>query len=405
MGVGGSGCGDQQRYSPASFSRWRRAKASCSTRRRRKSTSTVRTTPTVNSPRRASVRTAVTSVCGTAVHRDAARSARRRRTRDRLRRRRTDGNVRSGRRRRRERRRGADRRSRRRSERVSLSALAGDRARPRRREGREHLLPLRDGGRDPDLAIDRPPSVDARRARCSRRVSRSGRQRRSRAPSPLGPRRVLLRRTWHVYYAISTFGAKRSAIGVATNPTLDPRDPRHRWTDHGVVVESSDTTDYNAIDPNVVIDGGRPWLTWGSFWSGIKLAAIDPGVGEARRTDATHRVTARPDVGHRSAVHRPARRLLLSVRVVRLLLPRIGEHVQRACRTGGVDRRPVCRRPRCSHAPRRRTSRPRRSGGTTGAGSQRRPPGREDVASRLPLLRRVSRGDGVARHPSYPLDG
>jgi arabinan endo-1,5-alpha-L-arabinosidase len=85
---------------------------------------------------------------------------------------------------------------------------------------------------------------------------------------------------WHVYYAISTFGAKRSAIGVATNPTLDPRDPRYRWTDHGVVVESSDTTDHNAIDPNVVIDDGRPWLTWGSFWSGIKLAAIDPVSGK-----------------------------------------------------------------------------------------------------------------------------
>jgi arabinan endo-1,5-alpha-L-arabinosidase len=85
---------------------------------------------------------------------------------------------------------------------------------------------------------------------------------------------------WHVYYAISTFGAKRSAIGVATNPTLDPRDPSYRWTDRGVVVESSDTTDYNAIDPNVVIDDGHPWLTWGSFWSGIKLAAIDPASGK-----------------------------------------------------------------------------------------------------------------------------
>jgi arabinan endo-1,5-alpha-L-arabinosidase len=87
--------------------------------------------------------------------------------------------------------------------------------------------------------------------------------------------------TWHVYYAISTFAAKRSAIGVATNPTLDRRDPRYRWTDRGIVVESSDATDYNAIDPNVVLDGDdRPWLTWGSFWSGIKLASIDPKTGK-----------------------------------------------------------------------------------------------------------------------------
>ena len=86
---------------------------------------------------------------------------------------------------------------------------------------------------------------------------------------------------WHVYYAISTFGAKRSAIGVATSPTLDPHDRRYGWTDHGVVVESSDTTDYNAIDPNVILDeNGSPWLDWGSFWSGIKLAPIDPSTGK-----------------------------------------------------------------------------------------------------------------------------
>jgi arabinan endo-1,5-alpha-L-arabinosidase len=86
---------------------------------------------------------------------------------------------------------------------------------------------------------------------------------------------------WHVYYAVSTFGAKRSAIGVATNPVLDPHDPRYLWTDHGVVVESSDTTDYNAIDPNVVIGpDGRPRLVFGSFWSGIKTAPIDPPTGK-----------------------------------------------------------------------------------------------------------------------------
>jgi arabinan endo-1,5-alpha-L-arabinosidase len=100
------------------------------------------------------------------------------------------------------------------------------------------------------------------------------------AVAPWAPDVSFFAGRWHVYYAISTFGAKRSAIGVATNPTLDPRDPSYRWTDRGVVVESSDTTDYNAIDPNVVIDDGHPWLTWGSFWSGIKLAAIDPASGK-----------------------------------------------------------------------------------------------------------------------------
>lgn len=86
---------------------------------------------------------------------------------------------------------------------------------------------------------------------------------------------------WHVYYAISTFGSKRSAIGVATNPTLDPRDRRYRWTDRGAVVESGDTTDYNAIDPNVFVDAeGSPFLYFGSFFGGIKLARLERVTGK-----------------------------------------------------------------------------------------------------------------------------
>lgn len=86
---------------------------------------------------------------------------------------------------------------------------------------------------------------------------------------------------WHVYYSISTFGSKRSAIGVATNPTLNPDDRRYRWTDHGVVVESSDATDYNAIDPNVFVEaGGAPWLYFGSFSGGIKLTRLDTATGK-----------------------------------------------------------------------------------------------------------------------------
>jgi arabinan endo-1,5-alpha-L-arabinosidase len=79
---------------------------------------------------------------------------------------------------------------------------------------------------------------------------------------------------WHVYYAISTFGSKRSAIGVAISTDL------RRWTDQGVVVESSEATDYNAIDPNVFVDEtGQPWLDFGSFNSGIKLVPLDARTG------------------------------------------------------------------------------------------------------------------------------
>jgi arabinan endo-1,5-alpha-L-arabinosidase len=81
---------------------------------------------------------------------------------------------------------------------------------------------------------------------------------------------------WHVYYAVSTFGAKTSAIGFATSPSL--ADPT--WTDHGPVVESNEATPYNAIDPNIVIaPDGTISLVFGSFNGGIYVVPIDPSTG------------------------------------------------------------------------------------------------------------------------------
>ncbi len=85
---------------------------------------------------------------------------------------------------------------------------------------------------------------------------------------------------WHLYYAVSTFGRNRSAIGLATNATLDPTSPRFHWVDQGPVVQSYPSNDYNAIDPHIAFDEQRtPWLTFGSFWSGIKIVRLDPKTG------------------------------------------------------------------------------------------------------------------------------
>ena len=43
---------------------------------------------------------------------------------------------------------------------------------------------------------------------------------------------------YYLYYAVSAFGKNTSCIGVATNVTLDPRDPRFHWEDHGKVIQS-----------------------------------------------------------------------------------------------------------------------------------------------------------------------
>jgi arabinan endo-1,5-alpha-L-arabinosidase len=82
---------------------------------------------------------------------------------------------------------------------------------------------------------------------------------------------------YYLYYSISTFGKNRSCIGLATNKTLNPASKDYAWTDHGKVVESVPGRDeWNAIDPNLVLDENqKPWLTFGSFWNGIKLVKLD----------------------------------------------------------------------------------------------------------------------------------
>lgn len=93
---------------------------------------------------------------------------------------------------------------------------------------------------------------------------------------------------YHLYYSASTFGSNRSAIGLATTPTLDPASEKYSWTDHGKVIGSTPADDWNAIDPHVVLDeAGRPWLSFGSFWGGIKLRRLDPATGKPSAEDAT----------------------------------------------------------------------------------------------------------------------
>ncbi|HOV71432.1 MAG TPA: family 43 glycosylhydrolase, partial [Dysgonamonadaceae bacterium] len=81
---------------------------------------------------------------------------------------------------------------------------------------------------------------------------------------------------YYLYYSVSTFGKNTSCIGLATNKTLDPAHPEFNWTDHGCIIQSfPGKTNWNAIDPNLVVDDeGQPYLVFGSFWEGIKLAKL-----------------------------------------------------------------------------------------------------------------------------------
>jgi arabinan endo-1,5-alpha-L-arabinosidase len=90
-----------------------------------------------------------------------------------------------------------------------------------------------------------------------------------------------------LYYSVSSFGKMASAIGLATNPTLDPNDPAYHWTDEGWVVRTQDGDGYNAIDPAVFRDRDETlWMTFGSYWSGIKLVQLDPQTGKRMTPDS-----------------------------------------------------------------------------------------------------------------------
>lgn len=83
--------------------------------------------------------------------------------------------------------------------------------------------------------------------------------------------------TYFMYYAASTFGSGRSAIGLATSDTGLADD----WDDQGIVIESFPTSEYNAIDPNLTVTSAGQWyLTFGSYRGGIHSLALDPNTGK-----------------------------------------------------------------------------------------------------------------------------
>ena len=100
---------------------------------------------------------------------------------------------------------------------------------------------------------------------------------------------------WRLYYAGSTFGKSRSVIGLVTNTTLNPDDPKYAWVDEGLVMESKPADNFNAIDANAAFDEkGEPWLAWGSYWSGLKLRRLDAKTGKPADNNIVSLAGGRP---------------------------------------------------------------------------------------------------------------
>lgn len=102
--------------------------------------------------------------------------------------------------------------------------------------------------------------------------------------------------TYYLYYSVSAFGKNTSAIGLATNKTLKQDDPKYKWVDHGKVIQSVPGRDHwNAIDPNLILDKeGQPWLSFGSFWEGLKLVKLSKDLKSLAKPEEWYTLASRP---------------------------------------------------------------------------------------------------------------
>lgn len=117
-----------------------------------------------------------------------------------------------------------------------------------------------------------------------------------------------------LYYSVSSWGKNTSAIGLATNRTLDPDDPDYRWTDEGVVFRSAAGDDFNAIDPAATRDAeGNLWLAVGSFWGGIRLVQLDPATGRRIAPDSPVHALAHKEEIEGPFIHRHGKHYYLFV--------------------------------------------------------------------------------------------
>lgn len=100
--------------------------------------------------------------------------------------------------------------------------------------------------------------------------------------------------TYELYYAVSSFGLQISVIGLMTNDDLDPAHPAEGWIDQGLVVKSDGGDDFNAIDPfRLDAPDGKAWLSFGSYWDGIRLVELDPQSGKPLPDAPLHKLASR----------------------------------------------------------------------------------------------------------------
>ncbi len=101
---------------------------------------------------------------------------------------------------------------------------------------------------------------------------------------------------YYLYYSVSAFGKNTSCIGVTINKTLDPLSADYKWEDQGKLIQSVPGRDmWNAIDANLIVDEQNiPWLSFGSFWNGIKLVKLNADLKSVAEPQEWHTIASRP---------------------------------------------------------------------------------------------------------------
>ena len=101
---------------------------------------------------------------------------------------------------------------------------------------------------------------------------------------------------FYLFYSVSAFGKNTSGMGVAVTETLDPASPDYGWVDQGMVLQSVPNRDHwNAIDPAIVEDeNGDYWMSFGSFWEGLKLVRLDDSLTRPAEPQEWYSLAKRP---------------------------------------------------------------------------------------------------------------
>ncbi|ESK87473.1 arabinan endo- -alpha-l-arabinosidase [Moniliophthora roreri MCA 2997] len=89
--------------------------------------------------------------------------------------------------------------------------------------------------------------------------------------------------TFHLFYAASSFGSQNSGIFYAKSTTGLPGS----FSNEGLVLSTSGSNNFNAIDPNLLVVGNTWYLSLGSFWTGIKSVTLNPSTGKPNTSTIT----------------------------------------------------------------------------------------------------------------------